>query len=66
MKYVLVFNPNTASCTCHAANCSAATHVDGLVRARVDSTAHGIVQSVLKDKRAAVDEANAESGERYS
>lgn len=30
MKYVVVFNPNTCSQTCHSATCSAATHVDNL------------------------------------
>jgi len=52
MRYVIVFNPNTCSQTCHSAACSAATDVEGLrVRGEEFHTVAAAFESALFDER---------------
>lgn len=53
MKYVIVFNPNTCAQTCHAANCSASTHVEGKrVRSVAEyDTVEAAFAEALEDER---------------
>jgi hypothetical protein len=53
MKFVIVFNPNTCAQTCHAANCSASTHVEGLrVRGETEfDTVEAAFADALADER---------------
>jgi hypothetical protein len=54
MKYVIAFNPNTATLRCHASTCKAATFVEG--RCHVDhdqtfDTVQAAFDYALEDER---------------
>lgn len=52
MRYVIIFNPNTCSQTCHAATCSAATDVEGLrVRGEEFDSVEAAFADALADER---------------